>query len=137
LGVALLDERERVLQSAILTGPAPLGPGPVDQPPTPAARLDAFFDAYLDYVLGHLDLSRMSETASPGARYRIGAYRFWHRHVTILLAAMSPHVDAEAIAHTLLATVAAEHLLAITTELDQARTRSAIRRLVAAVASLT
>ncbi|MFK0044330.1 hypothetical protein ACIQU4_09540 [Streptomyces sp. NPDC090741] len=28
----------------------------------------------------------MSETATAGARYRIGAYRFWQRHVAILLA---------------------------------------------------
>jgi membrane-bound inhibitor of C-type lysozyme len=34
-------------------------------------------DAYLEYLLAHLDLVRMSETGSPGARYRVGAYRFW------------------------------------------------------------
>ena len=34
----------------------------------------------------NLELVRLSETASPGARYRIGSYRFWHRHVAVLLA---------------------------------------------------
>jgi AcrR family transcriptional regulator len=134
LGVALLDERERVLQQAILSGPAPLGPGEPGQTTDPADRLEAFFDAYLEYVLDHLELSRMSETASPGARYRIGAYRFWHRHVAILLRACSPDRDAEALAHTLLAAVAAEHLLAVVSELGADRTRAAVRALVAAVA---
>src|SRR5205814_1714189 len=64
LAVALLDERERVLQAAILSGPPPLGP---EAPPT--ERLRAFVDAYLDYAFAHLDLIRMSERGSPGARY--------------------------------------------------------------------
>src|SRR5687768_9766061 len=51
LAVALLDERERELQEAILSGPPPLGPG------APAAeRLLAFVDAYLDYLLAHVAL---------------------------------------------------------------------------------
>jgi AcrR family transcriptional regulator len=129
LAVALLDERERVLQQAILTGPPPLGPG------APAAlRLRAFFAAYLEYVLDHLDLSRMSETASPGARYRIGAYRFWKLHVTILLREIAPQRDPEALAHTLLAMVSAEHLIAVTAELGPERTKAAILDAVGVIA---
>ncbi|MBM0260344.1 TetR/AcrR family transcriptional regulator, partial [Micromonospora sp. 4G55] len=86
LATALLDEQERGLQSAILFGPPPLGPGPADAPAPARDRLRAFVDAYLDYLLAHLDLVRISETAAPGARYRIGAYRFWHQHLTLLLA---------------------------------------------------
>src|SRR5262247_3499854 len=107
LAVALLDQQERALQEAILFGPAPLGPGRTDEHPAPRERLRAFVDAYLDYLLAHLAVVRMSETASPGARYRIGAYRFWHRHVTLLLAGRP---DPEADAHSLLATLAAEHV---------------------------
>lgn len=103
LAVALLDERERDLQERILRGPAPLGPG------VPAAqRITAFVAAYLDYVHGHLDLVRMSENASPGARYRIGAYRFWHRHLAILLAEAAPTLDADATAHLILGGLSAE-----------------------------
>jgi AcrR family transcriptional regulator len=103
LAVALLDERERDLQERILRGPAPLGPGaPAGQ------RITAFVAAYLEYVHGHLDLVRMSESASPGARYRIGAYRFWHRHLAILLAQAAPVLDAEATAHLILAGLGAE-----------------------------
>ena len=67
LAVALLDHRESELQEAILSGPPPLGPDAAT-----GERLAAFVESYLDYLLAHLDLVRMSETASPGARYRIG-----------------------------------------------------------------
>ncbi|MEU1877166.1 helix-turn-helix domain-containing protein [Streptosporangium sp. NPDC020072] len=125
LAVALLDERERELQEAILAGPAPLGPGA-----QAAERLAAFVEAYLDYLLAHLDLVRMSETASPGARYRIGAYRFWHRHVAILLAEARPGCDADPLAHALLAPLAAEHMTALVAEYGPARARKAVRALV-------
>jgi AcrR family transcriptional regulator len=120
MAVALLDARERVLQEAILRGPAPLGPGA-----EAAERLTAFVDAYLDYLLEHLDLVRVSETAAPGARYRIGAYRFWHRHAAILLAG-SP--DPDHAAHALLAGLAAEHVAALLPELGEARLRAGLRR---------
>ncbi|GAA4054235.1 helix-turn-helix domain-containing protein [Actinomadura miaoliensis] len=121
LAAALLDARERELQEAILQGPPPLGPG------APAAeRLAAFADAYLDYLLEHLPLVRMSETAAPGARYRIGAYRFWHRHLAILLAGTP---DPDHTAHALLASVAAEHITALLPELGEQRIRSGVTRL--------
>lgn len=122
LAAALLDERERELQAALLTGPPPLGPGAA-----PTERLVAFLDAYLDYVQEHLALVRMSEGASPGARYRIGAYRFWHQHVALLVRqsrtgtpaapgsppVQTPPPDAAATAHALLATVSAEVLAGV------------------------
>lgn len=122
LAAALLDARERVLQEAILHGPPPLGPGA-----DPSQRLAAFAEAYLDYLLEHLDLVKMSETASPGARYRIGAYRFWHRHVAILLAGTP---DPDYAAHALLAPLAAEHVTAILPDLGEKRLRAGIARLV-------
>jgi AcrR family transcriptional regulator len=121
LAVALLDARERALQEAILLGPPPLGPGV-----HPAERLTAFVDAYLDYLLEHLDLVRMSETASPGARYRIGAYRFWHRHAAILLDGAP---DPDHAAHSLLAALAAEHVAALLPELGESRIRTGLHRL--------
>lgn len=121
LAVALLDDAERELQEAILHGPPPLGPGAPDRD-----RLVAFVDAYLSYLLPHLDLVRVSETAAPGARYRIGAYRFWHRHAAILLA-RTP--DPELAAHALLAPLAAEHVTAVLPELGDERLRAGLRRL--------
>ncbi|WP_405016810.1 TetR/AcrR family transcriptional regulator [Kitasatospora sp. NBC_00070] len=123
LAVALLDDRERELQQAVLSGPPPLGPGAPD-----AERLAAFTGAYLDYLVEHLDLVRMSETAAPGARYRIGAYRFWHRHLSLLLAdAPDPAADA----HGLLALLGAEHVAALLPELGEQRMRDAVTRLAA------
>lgn len=121
LAVALLDHRERALQEEILRGAPPLGPGAA-----PRERLAAFVDAYLDYLLGHLDLVHMSETASPGARYRIGAYRFWHQHVAILLADGG---DPDSRAHLLLAGLAAEHVKAVLPELGEDRLRAGLRDL--------
>ncbi|WP_441250470.1 TetR/AcrR family transcriptional regulator [Kitasatospora sp. McL0602] len=121
LAVALLDARERVLQEAVLHGPPPLGPGvPAEE------RIAAFLDAYFDYLLEHLPLVRMSETATPGARYRIGAYRFWHRHLAILL---STAPDPEHTAHALLAPLAADHVAALLPELGEQRMRAGLRRL--------
>ena len=124
LAVALLDDRERALQEAILHGPPPLGPG------APAGeRLTAFVQAYLDYLVRHLPLVRMSETASPGARYRIGAYRFWHQHVAILLAGTP---DPDSAAHALLAPLAAEHVTAMLPELGGERIGATLTRLAQA-----
>ncbi|MFI9332103.1 TetR/AcrR family transcriptional regulator [Kitasatospora sp. NPDC052868] len=121
LAAALLDAREHVLQEAVLHGPPPLGPG------APAGeRLAAFLNAYLDYLLEHLALVRMSETATPGARYRIGAYRFWHRHVAILLATAP---DPDHAAHALLAALAADHVAALLPELGEQRIRTGLLHL--------
>jgi AcrR family transcriptional regulator len=121
LAAALLDARERVLQEAILQGPPPLGPGAAAD-----ERLAAFINAYVDYLLEHLDLIRMSETAAPGARYRIGAYRFWHRHTAIMLGATP---DPEHTAHALLAAMSAEHVSALLPELGEKRIRAGLLRL--------
>ncbi len=128
LAAALLDARERVLQEGILHGPPPLGPGAAAD-----ERLAAFIDAYFDYLLEHRDLIRMSETAAPGARYRIGAYRFWHRHTAILLRATA---DPEHTAHALLAAVSAEHVSAILPELGEERIRAGLLRLARSATQL-
>jgi AcrR family transcriptional regulator len=141
LAVALLDERERQLQAEILRGAPPLGPG------APAAdRLVAFLDAYLDHAEGHLELVRMSETASPGARYRIGSYRFWHRHIALLLTdvdgglvdggRVEGGLDADAVAHTLLAPLAADLLHGLGPEALPAH-RAAVRLLARAVTGVS
>ncbi|KOX27508.1 TetR family transcriptional regulator [Saccharothrix sp. NRRL B-16348] len=103
LASALLGAREEELQAAILGGPPPLGP---DAPA--GERLVAFVVAYADFLEANLDLVRLSETASPSARYRTGAYRFWHLHVRILLAEARPDLDADYFAHALLAPLAAD-----------------------------
>lgn len=104
LAVALLDQRERELQAALLSGKPPLGPG------APAAeRLVAFVSAYLELVASQLDLVLMSETSSPGARLRTGAHAFWGGHFRYLLReAGAPDVDLRA--DVLLASLAGEQV---------------------------
>lgn len=104
LAEALLDERERELQRAFITGPPPLGPGA-----DPVRRLVAFAVAYLHYVVAHLDLVLMSETSTPGARLRTGANQLWRLHCSRLLAdagAADPGMRADA----LLAALSAEQV---------------------------
>lgn len=104
LAAALLDERESVLQAALLSGPPPLGPGAA-----PRRRLAAFVAAYLVFVDGHLDVVAMSQTASAGARLRTGSHRLWRQHCAILLrAAGAPEPDLRA--DTLLAGLTAEQV---------------------------
>lgn len=121
LAVALLDARERELQAAVLSGPPPVGPG---APPT--ERLVAFLDRYAEFLDAHLDLVHMSETARPGARYRIGAYRLWHRHVAMLIGQARPDLDADLLSHALLAPLGADQRMALRAEVDLARLRSGL-----------
>lgn len=127
LAVALLDEHERQLQAAILSGPPPLGPGA-----EPATRLIAFLDAYVDFLDDNLDLVHMSETARAGARYEIGAYRLWHRHVAYLLEqAGTP--DADYLAHAMLAPLGADQRMALRAEVTPARVKAGLATLARAI----
>jgi AcrR family transcriptional regulator len=103
LAVALLDEREVELQTKLLSGPPPLGPG------APAIdRVNAFLAAYTELLDRHVELFADSENASDGARYRIGSYRLWHRHVAMLVEECRPDLDADYTAHFILAPLAAD-----------------------------
>jgi AcrR family transcriptional regulator len=60
---ALVDEEERRLQDAVLSGPPPLGPGA-----DPLERLLAFGDARLDHLVRHGELlSAAEERPTPAA----------------------------------------------------------------------
>jgi AcrR family transcriptional regulator len=126
LAVALLDEQERRLQAGILSGPPPLGPGA-----EPEARLVAFLAAYVDFLDENLDIVHMSETARPGARYAIGAYRLWHRHVAHLLE-LADGKDPDYLAHVLLAPLAADQRMALRS-VAAARVKDGLTRLARAI----
>jgi AcrR family transcriptional regulator len=123
LAVALLDEREVELQAKILSGPPPLGPG------APAVeRVAAFLEAYLDLLDRHVELFVDSENASDGARYRIGSYRLWHRHLALLVEEARPDLDSAYTAHVLLAPLAADLHQALRSEgFDLTRMQSGLR----------
>lgn len=99
LALALLEAEHADLQDRFLHGPAPLGPG------APAReRLNAFFAALSDHLAAHGALVAAGE----GGRFASGAYRTWYLHVRILLAELDPSLDADVLAHVLLAPFRAE-----------------------------
>lgn len=129
LAVALLDEREQELQAKILTGPPPLGPGA-----PPLIRVMAFLDAYLELLDRHVELFMDSENASAGARYRIGSYHLWHRHLSHLIEAARPTLDADYTAHVLLAPLAADLHNALRTQgFDLERMKAGLREVAKAL----
>lgn len=88
IALALLDEHERRLQEALMSGPPPLGPGA-----PPATRLAAFYSATIDLLDRHLPLALRGETGP--TRFSTGAYGFWRAHVrSLLTAAEVPKPDA-------------------------------------------
>lgn len=102
LAIALLDDHERDLQGRALSGPPPLGPGaPADE------RLDAFVAAYLAFLDVAGDLLAVADNSPVGARYRTGAYAFWHAHVRALLTE-NDAADPVLGAHCVLAALAAD-----------------------------
>jgi AcrR family transcriptional regulator len=103
LVASLLDERERRFQDHLLSGPPPLGPG------APARdRLVAFLHGLVDLVDENLQLLRALHGSTPGARFRVGAYRAWRLHATILLEEAAPGIDAPWFAEMLLGPLAAD-----------------------------
>ncbi|MHB8532422.1 MAG: TetR/AcrR family transcriptional regulator [Solirubrobacteraceae bacterium] len=100
LAAAVLSERERDFQEAIIRGEPPLGPG------APAVeRLVAFGEAMLDILAAHSELMLAAETGP--ARYTHPAYAVHRLHVSLLLREADGECDAELLADTLLASLSA------------------------------
>jgi AcrR family transcriptional regulator len=132
LALALLDDRERELQEAVLYGHPPLGPG------APASeRLAAFLDALLDFTIEHAELLIAADSGRPGGRYLTGAYASWHRHTTLLLSELRPGSDAVVRAHLLLAPFAADLVRYLTEDagVEVERVRAALTVTVRAVSA--
>jgi AcrR family transcriptional regulator len=101
LAAAVLSERERSFQEAVIRGEPPLGPGA-----PPAERLLAFGEAMLDTLEAHSELLLAAETGP--ARYTHPAYAVHRLHVTLLLVEAQPGCDAELLADSLLSALGAE-----------------------------
>jgi AcrR family transcriptional regulator len=96
IAVALLDEHERDLQARLLAGPAPPGPGA-----PPAARLAAFYAAFVEHLEAHGHLARAVEHGAE--RLRTGAHDAWRQHVAMLVREAGLPGDANVLAEPLLA----------------------------------
>ena len=137
LMTALMVERAQALTEAVTSGPPPLGPGAPDR-----ERLLAFLDAVIEVVARNKSL--LTELAFSGAAEPAAAdrgrhhddhpvYRFWHGHISTLIAAQQPDVDAEMIAHILLGALHSEPILACLAADGPARAAAAVHALARAV----
>jgi AcrR family transcriptional regulator len=138
----LMIERARALEDAVADGPPPLGAGAPDR-----ERLLAFLDAIVEVVSRNKSL--MAELAHSAAaeppvrearedqetkeRNDHPVYRFWHGHISALIAAQRPGVDAELTAHLMLGALHSEPVLAQLTDEGPKRLTAAMRALACAV----
>jgi AcrR family transcriptional regulator len=90
LAYAVLDESERALQDAVLTGPAPLGPGA-----PPCERLIAFGTAMLDHLEANVDILLDAEVSSAGAWLRSEPHSIHWLHIRTLVARARPGCDVD------------------------------------------
>jgi AcrR family transcriptional regulator len=106
LALALLDDHTRAFQDALISGPAPLGPGAPGR-----ERLHAFGDGYLDLLEAHADILAAAIPLAP--RGPQGPDQLYATHLLILLREAAPHLDAEYTARAMLAMLhPAHHLFA-------------------------
>lgn len=137
LMLALVRERALALDEAVAAGPPPLGPGA-----PPRDRLLAFLDAMVDVVgrnkgmlaaLGHAVTttprpSQDQEDAHP-------VYRFWHGHISALIAEERPDLDAEMLAHILLGALHSDPILRLLERGDAQRLAASLRTMATTLLS--
>lgn len=140
LMTALMYQRAQALCAAITQGPPPLGPGAPDR-----ERLLAFLGAVLEMVARNKSLlAELARTQTPGPAPSAGAgtpagsegepvYSFWHGHLSALLAAERPEVDAPLTAHLILGSLHSEPVLSRLTADGPEPVAAALRTLVSAL----
>jgi AcrR family transcriptional regulator len=132
---ALMVERALALHDAVTTGPPPLGPGA-----TPRERLLAFLDAVVDLVarnkgllaaLGHAVTTTHKPEEDPRSAHPV--YQFWHGHIAALISEECPDLDAELLAHILLATLNSDPILRMLAQDEGPRFAESLRILATAL----
>jgi len=110
---ALMQERAQDLEIAITIGPPPLGRGA-----PPRERLLAFLTAVVELVARNKGLlaalgpeARVTATSGQEPREAHPVYRSWHSHISQLVRQRQPDLDADMLAHVLLATLHSEPIL--------------------------
>ncbi|POM22550.1 DNA-binding transcriptional regulator EnvR [Actinomadura rubteroloni] len=127
---ALLEERAHAIAAGIAGGPPPLGPGA-----PPGARLTAFLDALADLAARNTALLAANERACAQDRFTDPTYLRWHRHVTDLIGAARPDLDAAFCAHALLGLFDADLVGPLTADGGTERFRTSLRSLAEAILS--
>jgi AcrR family transcriptional regulator len=131
---ALMQERAHDLEIAITTGPPPLGHGAA-----PRVRLLAFLTAVVELVARNKGLLAALSPAAPGTdttgpqqqpREAHPVYRSWHGHLSRLVHQQRQDLDADMLAHVLLATLHSEPILNALENGDGKRLDRTLRDLV-------
>ena len=132
---ALMQERAMVLQSALVDGPPPLGPGA-----PPRERLLAFVDGVIEVVsrnkglLAALDHAEAVVTAKLPDDDPPPLHALWHRHIADLLHEARPGLDADLIAHLILASLHSDPIQRLLATDDGAdRIAAGLRTMITAV----
>ena len=146
LMLALMVERAQALEEAVTSGPPPLGEGAPDR-----ERLLAFLDAVVEVVarnksllaeLGHAPAVPAAKAQATderdgkddeGGHDEHPVYRFWHGHISGLIAAQRPDADAETVAHLMLGALHSEPILNQLAAEGAQRLAAALRALACAV----
>ncbi|SDM36358.1 TetR/AcrR family transcriptional regulator [Allokutzneria albata] len=130
LMTSLMRERALELNEAVDSGPPPLGPGA-----PPRERLLAFLSAVVDVVGRNKGLlAALGQAVAPrshGEDHPV--YAVWHKHVSTLITAERPGVDAPLLADLLLSGLHAEPVLRLLERGETARLERALHVLAEAV----
>jgi AcrR family transcriptional regulator len=126
LMIALMHERALGLREAVEDGPPPLGPGA-----PPRERLRAFLSAVVDVVGRNKGLlAALGQAVTPRAHGENNpVYLFWHGHISSLIAAERPDLDAPLVADLLLAGLQAEPILRLLERGDTTRLKTGLQAL--------
>jgi AcrR family transcriptional regulator len=103
LVMALLDERTKEFQDALIRGEPPLGPGA-----PPAERLIAFGHGFIDLLETHGDLLLAGETGTRWVRFNSGVYGLYRTHIAMLVREADPSLDDVYLSEALLAIFGAD-----------------------------
>jgi AcrR family transcriptional regulator len=132
LMVELMRERALGMREAVEEGPPPLGPGA-----PPRERLSAFLSALVDVVGRNKGLmAALGQEIAPrthGEHHPV--YLFWHGHVSALIEAERPDLDAPLMADLLLASLHAEPILRMLERGETARLEKGLHALANAILS--
>jgi AcrR family transcriptional regulator len=126
LMIELMKERAAGLQEEVTDGPPPLGPGAPS-----GERLLAFLSAVVEVVGRNKGLLAAlgGAVTAPRTSGDRPVYRFWHGHVTALVADVRPDLDAEVVADLLLACLHADPILHMLERGEGERVASMLRAL--------